>query len=184
MYPKFNLLDLIVEQPELVRSSAFLVGTTPEKTSVENFESIYNNTKTINITITYNLSYCDTDTLYEGPKSVEHILNYLNNSRNKLNDFVGWDSYYFVNEKHENGKRWHMHGQLLLKTNCRTDSIRKFKVLYKKLSSVGRCSLKWNNPDYEVKSDEHKTYTQYCFKEAKHTVLDSTLSLPKKVYQM
>lgn len=178
---------LIEEQPKFEResSSTSLVGTTPQKSQVQAFEDIYNNKHTINITITYNLSYCDTDTLYEGPKSVQSILGYLNNERNKITDYVGWKSFYFVNEKHKNDKRWHMHGQLLLRTNCRSESIRKFKVLYKKLNTVGRCSLKWNNPDYEVKSDQHKTYTQYCFKESNNTVLDSIATpLEHKVFSM
>lgn len=177
-----DFLNLIRHRQRVEDSSNFLVGTIPEKSLVQTFEDVYNNTHAINITVTYNLSYCDMDTVYEGPQSVANLLEFLNNSRNKVSDYVGWKSYYFVNEKHANEKRWHMHGQLLLPSTCRTDAIRKFKILYKKFNSIGRTSMKWNNPDYEVKSDEHKTYTQYCFKTTQDTVLDSTKTARRKVY--
>lgn len=177
MFPNENFLNLI--QSRETRSSTSLVGTTPEKTQIQQYESIFNNIKTLNVTITFNLAYADMDTLYEGPKSVEKLLQQLNKFHSK--DYVGWNGYYFVSEKHANEKRWHMHGQILLRYSQRSEGIKQFKNLYRKLNSIGRSSVKWNNPNYEVKSEEHLTYTQYCFKESKTPTIQQ---LPDQKHQI
>jgi len=162
-----TFLNLISFKSQQIDSSNFLVGTIPQK--VQNMETIFNGTKTINVTVTYNQSYADMDTIYEGPTNVKLLLKAINRRGHK--HYAGIKSYYFINELHANEKRWHMHGQILISAMSRNEEILKFQNIYRNLSKIGRISMKWNNPEYEVKSDEHKTYTQYCFKHSSNITI-------------
>lgn len=174
-----KFLDLIQYRDIVECSSTFLVGTTPQKNESPKLSATfhtYDNEKTVNITVTYNQSFTDMDTLWEGPKLFQQLLKQGNKlSGNNDRNYIGWKSYYFINEKHANDKRWHMHGQVRLSYSQRTCGIKQFQNLFRTASKLGRCSVKWNNPLYEVKQEEYPSYTHYCFKHSEDFVISSDL---------
>lgn len=137
--------------------------------------SRYNNTRTINVTITYKPSFSDIDTIYTGPMMVRSLLNTNTYKIGRDSKKLGVKNYYFVNEKHLKGNRYHMHGQILVhQAMSRSEEIERFETLYHALSKkFGRVSMKWNNPEVK-ESDEtdYPTYTHYCFKESSQTVIE------------
>jgi len=159
-----KLTDFLVRQKPVI--SPLPCGTYAPASQIGYLLNIFDNVKTINVTVTFNSSYSDIDTLWEGPLKVKHILEHKGTKRNP---YTHVKKYFFISEKHESG-RYHLHGQCLISSMNRPEEIEAFQNLYKQLSKIGRITLKWNNPDLEVKSD-YPTYTHYCLKESnKYTI--------------
>lgn len=132
------------------------------------YVDMFNTKKTINITITYNPSWSDLDTIYEAPKFLKTMLD------KSYNTNKNFKMYYFVNEKHKKSKRYHCHGQLVIKSKRdRLEEISIFKDLFHSLNKVfGRTTMKWNNDEVsEGDESDYPTYTHYCFKESEDVVI-------------